>query len=349
MNFERMKMINKIFTALFAILVTCSVNAQQEGHFINLANNPYLLNPAAGGMTSTTHLEATSRTQWLGYNGGPRSMVLAGNSPVKFGGGSQKVLQEWNVEDKAFFKSPDRTTGSLKHVLGGIAMTEVIGPFNRTSVHGSYSVHLPLVKSINIGAGISLGWSNFRINQERVVLYQEDDAQYAQFLGNTSSQNIANANAGIVFYNKELFIGISTSQILKNTAAFDGVETGSNYNRHYYLIAKYAFTVADKFQIEPNSVVKMAENSPISLDAGARFIYNKSVWVGVQYRTNNALTFQLGANLIKNLYLSYGYEHGIGAIQLAGNSTHEIQLGFYLGNNRNIRKELKNKEENKEE
>jgi len=336
-------MINKIFTALFALLVTFTVSSQQEGHFINLTNNPYLLNPAASGMTSTMHLEATSRTQWLGYNGGPKSMLLTGNSPVKFGDG-KKVLQEFNNDDKAFFKSPERTTGSIKHVLGGIAMTDAIGPFSRTSVQASYSIHLPLVKSINIGAGLSLGWSNFRILQDRVVLYQEDDPSYSQFLGNTSSQNIANANAGLVFYNEELFVGISSSQILRNAATFNGIETGSNYNRHYYFMAKYAFIVADKFQIEPTAVLKLAENSPMSIDAGARFVYNKSVWLGLQYRTSNAITFQLGANLIKNFYLAYGYEHGIGAIQLASNSTHEIQLGFYLGNNRNIKKELKNKD-----
>lgn len=144
-------------------------------------------------------------------------------------------------------------------------------------------------------------------------------------------------------------MGISTSQLLKNTATFSRVKTGSNYNRHYYFMAKYTLQTADKFQIEPTTILKIAENSPMSLDAGARFIYNKSVWFGIKYRTTNALTFQLGANLIKNFYLAYGCEQGTGAIQLAGNSTHEIQLGFYWGNNRIAKKELKNKDDKTEE
>lgn len=193
-----MKMISNIFTALFALPATCSVNAQQESHYINLTNNPYLLNPAAGGMTITFNIEATSRTQWLGYDGGPRTMAIVGNSPVRFGKGEQ-VLEEYNSEGKAFYKAPERTTGSIKHILGGIAMTDVIGPSNRTSVQASYSVHLPLIKSINISVSLSIGWSNFRINQDRVTLYQEDDPAYSQFFGSTSSQNIANANAGVVF------------------------------------------------------------------------------------------------------------------------------------------------------
>jgi hypothetical protein len=31
----------------------------------------------------------------------------------------------------------------------------------------------------------------------------------------------------------------------------------------------------------------------------------------------------------------------MGKLRTAGNSTHEIQLGYYLGRNRNINKELK--------
>lgn len=348
MNLERMKMINKIFSVLIVVLLTYNASAQQEGQYINLINNPYLLNPAAGGMTNVLQLEATSRTQWLGYNGGPRSIAFTGNSPFKFSG-KEKALEEYNLENKAFFQGPKRTTGTLKHVVGGTATNEVIGPFNRTSVQASYSIHLPLIKSINIGAGLSLGWSSFRINQDRVTLYQEDDAAYSQFLGNTSSQNILNANAGLVFYNEDLFVGISTSQLLRNSATFNGVETGSNYNRHYYFIVKYAIKADERFQIEPTAILKLAEHSPISLDVGARFIYNKSVWLGVQYRTSNALTFQIGANLIKKFYLSYGYEQGIGAIQLAGNSTHEIQLGFYLGSNKKAKKDLENKEVDGEE
>ena len=79
----------------------------------------------------------------------------------------------------------------MKHVVGGRAMYESIGPFNKTSISGSYAFHLPFTKKVNFGAGIGLGWSNLGINQNRVVLYQEDDAAYNQFLGNTSSQNIS--------------------------------------------------------------------------------------------------------------------------------------------------------------
>ena len=47
--------------------------------------------------------------------------------------------------------------------------------------------------------------------------------------------------------------------------------------------------------------------------------------------------------------LAFGYEQGIEAIQLVGNSTHKIQLKFYIGNIRTSKKELKIKDQKTEE
>lgn len=317
--------------------------AQQEGQYLNLATNPFMVNPAAGGLSDVFQLELSSRRQWLGYDGGPRSLFLVGHSQFKVGKNKENALNEFNAENTTLFQSPERTVGKIKHVVGGKALLEAIGPFAKTSIYGSYAFHLPFTKTVNFGAGIGLGWSNLGINQERVVLYQQDDSAYDQFLGNTSSQNILDANAGIVFYSEKLFVGLSTTQLLKNDVVFQDVVTESNFNRHYFVVAKYRFTLNEQFEIEPTAVAKFAESSPFSGDFGARLIYGKSSWFAVQYRTSNALTFQIGSNIIKNIYVSYGYELGMGPLRTGTNGSHELQLGFYLGRNRNVAKEIKGK------
>lgn len=325
---------------LFIIGGSAHVDAQQEGHYINNANNPYIVNPAAGGLIDVMQLELTSRSQWLGYSNGPRAMMINGFSSIKIGE-SGAGLGEFNYKDKALFSAPERSLGFIKHVVGGKALVESIGPFQKTTVQGTYAIHLPFSKDYNISAGLGLGWSSLGIIEDRVILFQEDDIAYSEFLGKTSSQNIFDASAGITFYGKNLFIGLSSTQILKNKAVFDDVLTESNFNRHYFLIAKYRFDMGDLMSLEPSIVGKIVENSPFSADFGVRATYNKSAWIGVQYRLTNALTLQVGANIIKNLYISYGYEYSLGAIRSVNNGTHEIQLGFYLGNNRNLDREMK--------
>lgn len=331
---------NKIILVI-AILISFNGITQQVTQYANIAYNPYIINPAASGLTDVMQFEATGRSQWTGYNGGPRTMTFMGHSQLK---SKNKTLTEYNIDDESFFEAPQVTTGKVKHIVGGILVNDAIGPFAKTSIKGSYAIHLPLFKSWNFGLGLGLGWSNFRIDQSRVVLYQEDDNAYTQFLGNSSAQNMLDANAGFVIYNENAFLGFSTSQVFRNDLKFDGIETGSNFERHHFIVAKYAIDLKGDFAIEPNIVAKMIKNAPSSFDFGARFIYNKSTWLSFQYRTSNSLVFQLGSTLVKNLYVAYSYEYGTGAIQTSNNGTHEVQLGIYIGNSRNIKKELKETE-----
>ncbi|MBL1278676.1 MAG: PorP/SprF family type IX secretion system membrane protein [Fluviicola sp.] len=320
--------------------------SQQESQFANVISNPFIVNPAAGGMAGVMQFETTARRQWLGYKGGPRTMMFTGNSQIKTG--RRSVLSEFNAKSASLFKNPKPTTGALKHIVGGKFINDAIGPFSKTSVYGSYAIHMPFMNDMNFGVGLGAGWSNFRINQDRVVLFQDDDQTYASFLGNSSSQNIFDANAGLVFYNERFFGGLSVSQALKNDVVFNNVETQSSYNRHLFLIAKYKLDVNTDFQLEPSVFIKYAENSPLSADIGAKVLYHDAIWLGLQYRTSNAFIVQVGVNLVKNLYLSYAYEFSNGVIRTAQNGTHEINLGIYIGNNRKVKKEMEREEKKKE-
>lgn len=318
---------------------------QQEYQFANTVNNPYLLNPAAGGMTDVMQFEASTRMQWLGYDGGPKTILLSGHSQIKFGKSGEKALDEFNIRDEKLFQGPAVSTSKSKHVLGGKVWNDAIGPFSKTAIQGSYAYHLPLTKYINIGVGLGLGYSNFRLNDSKVILHQNDDNTYAQFLGNSSQQSFVDAQAGLVVYSEKFFFGLSTTQFLKNKVELNQISTASNFNRHYFMIAKYKIEGEGDIAFEPNVVVKVVQNSPVSLDFGARALYKNSSWFGVQFRTSSSLVFQIGSNLIKNLYVSYAYEASMGKLRTAGNSTHEIQLGYYLGRNRNVDKELKENSE----
>lgn len=333
-----------IFSCVFAI----AGNAQQEYQFANTANNPFLLNPAAGGMTDVMQFEASSRMQWVGYDDGPRSILLSGNSQISFKPTEKKVLSEFNVHDETLFEGPKVSTSKSKHVIGGKIWNDQIGVFSKTSVQGSYAYHLPLTKTINFGVGLGFGFSNFRLNEKKVVLHQADDNVYNQFLGSASQQNLGDAQAGLVVYSEKFFVGISSTQLLNNKVKLDQIMTNSNFNRHFFLIAKYKINAENDFALEPMAVIKYVGNSPLSMDLGARSIFKNSTWFGVQYRTNNALIFQIGSNLVKNLYVNYSYEQCVGKIRTAGSSTHEIQLGYYLGKNRNVDREIKENKEGKD-
>lgn len=337
-----MKVAIKITAFLGLMLLSTIGFSQQLPMHSNVINNPYLVNPAAGGMTNTMHFELSSRFQWSGYEGAPNSYTLTGNSPIKMSKRG-KALDEFNKSDNFLFQSPEVAKGKLRHIVGGRASFDGIGIFSNTSINATYAIHMPLVKSVNFGVGLGIGWHNTGIRQNRVVLQQQDDTKYGDFLGQSNSQNIFDANGGLVLYNSRFFFSFSVNQLFNNKAKFTDITTSSNYNRHYYIAAQYSHPLGDKFHIEPNAVIRLTENSPFSGDFGVRLLYNRSAWMNLQYRTGNNMLVRLGANLYKNIYLSYGFEFSLGQFRSVGSSSHEIQIGFYLGKNRNADKETKGK------
>lgn len=330
----------KVIYLGLSILASFSAGAQQESQFANSAYNPFLLNPAAGGLTNVLNIESTTRFQWTGYSGSPRTIMLSGSAPISFGG--TQGMDEYNAFREPFFEAPSVSAGSKKHVIGGRIINDAIGPFMRTSVYGSYAIHLPLTKKINIGAGLGIGFSNFAINQERVLLYHEDDVTYGNFLSNSSIQNYLDANAGLVVYGDQFVVGLSMLQAINNKAVFSDIITESRFNRHYFLTAKYHVETDMDVAFEPMATIKYEPKSPISADLGARGVWQNKVWFGLQYRTSHAIIIQAGSMIVKNLYLNYSYEASTGVVANYASSSHEIQLGIYIGNNRNIKKEIEN-------
>lgn len=343
-----MKKIKYSLSIALSILIGKNIYAQQEYQFVNSAYNTYLLNPAAGGLSDVIQIEAGTRMQWTGYEGAPQTFMLTGNSQIRFSKKSDNLLEEFNNKDEKFFRSPKMTSSKNKHVVGGKIYSDIIGPFMKTSVQGSYAYHLPLTKKLNIGAGLGFGYSNFRINEGRVVLNQTDDVSYQQFLGTSSAQNLGDVQAGLVLYGEKLFVSISGTQLLKSKVKWNQVTTESNLNRHLFVVTRYKFEINEQSAIEPSLVLKSTLNSPASMDFGVRYIHNGAFWGGIQYRTNSSLVFNVGANLIKNLYLNYSFDQAFGKIGGRGVGSHEVQLGIYIGNNRNVDKELKDKESTNE-
>jgi type IX secretion system PorP/SprF family membrane protein len=338
-----MKQFQRLFSALALMALPFMAVGQQETQFANTAGNPYLFNPAAGGMSDVVQIELGYRNQWVSVEGSPRTMYASVHAPISFRAG-RRSLSEFNTAGKQLYAAPERTAGQLKHVLGGKVLSDNIGPFHKSSIFGSYAIHLPFTSRLNVGIGLAAGWGNFQIDPNQVVLHDNNDMTYDQFNGSVSGQHILDVQSGLVFYSQKFYLGISGTQLVKNAITVNQLESGNTLNRHLFIQAMYRIQLSNPLDVEPFVLVKAAEHSPTSYDFGARFRYQKALWLGLQYRTGNSYIFSAGINFLRNFQFSYAYEHNANAVRLSTGGTHEVQLGIILGRNRNIGKELREKD-----
>lgn len=323
----------------FTFLIETTI-AQQEVMFTQYYQNAFFYNPAAGGLTKTIQLDVGYRNQWSGIEGAPQSFFFTGHSQVKFNSRGNDVLDEFNNDKENIYANPKNRTERSKHVLGGRLLSDAIGPFQKQSVLGTYAYHLRFSKTTMIGLGVAAGWSNYGLNESKVVLLDQNDGEYNAFLSRNSNQNIFDINAGLTIYGEGFSFGISSTQLLDNDMVIDQVVTESSYGRHWFAYGMYQINISDVFIAEPHFMVQTIGNAPVSFNLGSRVIFNQRYWTNVAYRFGDALNFGFGMNIARNFRFGYTYDFGVGNFQGATSNVHELQLGYVIGNNRNVDKEL---------
>lgn len=332
-----MKNIQNYILGIGIAMMLTPTHAQQESQFGNYIHNPYIFNPAAGGLTDVTQFDLGYRNQYIGSSGNPSTIYLSGHTQISKKGN----YRAFNTDRANIYGSPDRSIGALKHIVGGKMMNDKIGPFQKTSIYGSYAVHLPLTEKMNMGLGLSAGWGNFQINPNEVILHNPIDNTYAQFAGQVSKQNNLDVQTGLVLYTNRFLFSVSGTQLLNSKTRINSIETLNTLNPHLFIISSYRFSATEKLDVEPFIMLKGVKGSPVNLDFGARFKYNKSIWLGAQYRTSNSFVISAGLNFLRNFNVSYAFEYGAKSTRISTAGTHEIQLGILLGKSvRNIDKEI---------
>lgn len=334
----------KIFYLVLFIFVSYQVNGQQETQFSMYYQNPYFFNPAAGGITKTMQFDMGFRRQWLAIEGSPMSAYAIGHSQIKFDQAEPDVVDEFNVEGENVYASPNTTIGKTKHVAGGRLLTDMIGPFMKNSIQGSYAYHLRFTKSTMLALGMSAGISNYGINSNKVIMLDQDDEQYENFLLRNNNQTIFDVNAGVTWYSENFMFGISSIQLLDNDMVIDQVTTQSSYGRHWFMFGQYNFQATDQIGIEPHFMGQMIGGAPFSFNFGSRFILDERYWANLALRFGDAFNFGFGMNIAKNFRFGYAFDIGLGALQGTSGNAHELQIGYVLGHNRNLAEEIDEKD-----
>lgn len=323
-------------------IVTIFVFGQQEAQFSQYYNNPYYFNPAAGGLTKTANVDFGYRSQWAGIEGTPQSFYATATSEISFD--RRNVVLEGLGQDTLFgFSTPKNSVGINKNVIGGRILYDQIGPFSMTSAMASYAYNLRLTQKTMLSLGVSAGISNLGIMTNKVVLLDDDDTRYADFLSNNANQTIFNLNAGMVFYGERFQFGVSSTQLLQNDLVFNDITTQSHFNRNWFIYGMYDFPLGNsKISIEPHFLMQIVQNTPLSFNIGSMLHFDHRYWVNISYRVQDAISIGAGLNFAKNFRLGYSYDIAIGKVQRPSNFVHEINLGLVFGRSKNKEKMLKN-------
>ena len=196
----------------------------------------------------------------------------------------------------------------LKHAAGAQLSNSQQGAFERTEVVLSYALHLPIVNDISLSFGLSSGLNSFSFDESVASVLNENDPVFNAYASGQASNQL-NINAGTYLYSDRFFIGYSANQILQNDLEIADAElTGAgsaNLEMQHFIIGGYNIDLTNDFRLTPNLLVKIVQPNPSFVDFGLNLSYQQFIYVGMNYRTDEALTASLGINV--NYFLKLGY------------------------------------------
>lgn len=294
------------FIACLMVIVG-QVRGQQVPLYSNYFFTPYIYNPAMSGTSGVTEATILHRRQWSGIQGSPETSALALNGSLN----DQKVgYSLYGFADK----------------------TDIL---SRMGFYGNYAYHLRLSESSTLSFGLGAGYINQAIDPSAIRAQDAGDI----FTVASPNRGSFDINAGLSLQIADLRIGAAAPQLLSQNIEYtDNASSEVNYNliRHYVFNAMYDFKFnGDKQILSPTVMVRAAEmDVPIQIDAGLLFNLVEYGYIGAMFRSDYAVTGNLGVNLTDQLTVGYAYDFSLNEYGSNFGTSHEFMLTYRFGSNK---------------
>jgi OOP family OmpA-OmpF porin len=262
--------------------------------------NKQLFNPSFVGQGNQANVQAGFRSQWVGFNGSPRTIFLGGQGIALNG----------------------------KLGLGGYLFNDFAGnTITTTGVCAPIAYHHAFNEKHGLSVGVSPVIEQFSMNLLNQVAISPNDPGLTN---SNLSQVVADLNFGISYRMMDkLVLGIGTQQLFQSKLGKLNL-TNADSNRlarHFNAYASYKVYSNDNISIEPQIMVRSIFVTPIQYDLGVKLNLFKVLGLGAYYRSDDAIYALLGYDG-KKFAAYYSYDFTRSNLRNYSSGSHEFTLVY---------------------
>jgi len=275
--------------------------AQYEPQFTQYLNNEQFINPAYAGSRGFAAATLLYRDQWVGVEGAPHTATFGFHSPF--------------AHDKIG--------------VGLCIMNDKIGVTNQTGVFLNYAYHLPTSEVSTLSFGLQGGFIDV---DEKLLDVTTIDPNDPQFSNNVYGKVMPNFGFGMYYHtNNKFYVGFSVPRFIENKIDASNFSTDNElnfHNWHYYLYSAYVFDAGESVKLKPSVMFKAVQGATAEMDITMNALFKELFWLGVSYRTGDAVSLITQYQLTKQLRFGYSYDYAITKLNNYSSGTHEFTLGY---------------------
>jgi type IX secretion system PorP/SprF family membrane protein len=322
------------------IILTCvpgvHVIAQQKPHYTQYILNQYIVNPALTGIENYADLKASHRHQWVGIQDAPVTTYVSLHGPIgktdyRTTATSYDMKGE-NPRGKRYWE--EYTAASPHHGIGVQVINDVTGPLSNFTAYATYAYHLGLTARTSLSAGFGVGLNRMSLDASKLE-FGDVTVDPAVYTNGVLNKMRLDMSAGLYLYSADYFIGVSAQQVVPQRIDFS-----NNYIRpktgrtvpHLFATAGYRYLIGTDFNLIPSVMVKYVSPLPVQVEGNLKLQYLDLLWLGASYRHKDGFAGMIGLNVSNTFNVGYAYDYTTSELNNYSKGTHEIVVGFILGN-----------------
>lgn len=302
---------NSYIAILVLILLgTYSGSAQQDPQYTQYMYNTQVINPAYVGSREALSFGLLGRTQWVNFEGAPKTGTFTVNSPI----------------------------GVLGNMGLGLSIVhDELGPAVESNITIDYSYTINTSDTDKFSFGLKAGLDLLDVDFTKLNIFDQGDI----FENNVDSKIQPQIGAGVYYHTDRFYTGLSVPNFL-NTKHFDESQIGNIINDpsgtagsttaaerlHYFLIAGYVFDLGDNLKFKPATLIKLVSGAPLEWDVSANFLINEKFTIGASYRWSAAMSAMAGFQISDEIFIGVGYDYQTTDIETYSDGSYEVFLRF---------------------
>ena len=297
---------------LLVLGVSFSSQAQQDPQYTQYMYNTQVINPGYVGSKEALSFGLLGRTQWVNFEGAPRTGTFTVDSPI----------------------------GMLDNMGLGLSIVhDEIGPATESNVNIDYAYRISTGQNGRLSFGLKAGLDILNVDFTQLNIPVEGQGDV--FENNIDNKIQPQIGAGVYYYTNKFYAGLSVPNFL-STKHFDesqidnivdndntnSGETTAKEDMHYFLIAGYVFDLSDNLKFKPATLFKVVEGSPLQWDFSANFLINEKFTLGASYRWSAAMSAMAGFQISDELFIGVGYDYQTTDLETYSDGSYEVMIRF---------------------
>ena len=288
--------IKSLVLVVFTVLLSLSVEAQQDAQYTHYMYNTMSVNSAYTGQRDVLSAVALYRAQWVGIEGAPRTLNFGIHSPLR----NERVGLGLNV------------------------VSDQLGPASETNIDLNFSYTIPVDASgdLDLSFGVKGGLHLLDTDWSKGSFQQSD-----VFFNDNVNLISPTLGAGLYMHSETWYLGMSVPNILESDHYDDFQESIATERLHYFLMGGYVFNL-NNTKLKPAFLIKGVSGAPIIADVSLNALFNEKFTLGLSYRWDDSVSGLAGFQITENLFIGYAYDLTTTNLNNYNSGSHEIMLRF---------------------